>query len=58
MNTPISEMALYSGLRWATIEMAQPTAIPANKMKSKPSMLIFSVISFQKRQAHFLKTQN
>src|SRR5713226_1274379 len=43
MKTPISEMALYSGLRWATIEIAQPIAIPANKMKRTASISWFSL---------------
>src|SRR5687767_5565376 len=42
MKTPISEMALYSGLRCTTIEIAQPIAMPANKMKSAVS-ISFSV---------------
>src|ERR1051325_2893288 len=38
MNTPIRDIALYSGFRWTTIEMAHPIAKPANKMKSAAVM--------------------
>src|SRR6266705_3666683 len=47
MKTPISEIALYSGLRCATIEIAQPIAIPANKMNSKASIV------FVRRRSEF-----
>src|ERR1051325_2864165 len=38
MKTPISEIALYRGLRCATTDIAQPIAIPANKMKSRANI--------------------
>src|SRR5258706_5779752 len=38
MNTPIKEIAPYSGLRCATIETAHPIAMPANKMKSSTNI--------------------
>src|SRR4051794_3934018 len=57
MNTPISEMALYSGLRWATIEMAQPTAIPANKMKRTANMLCLSLCPLWLRMPSPQRTQ-